>query len=184
MRPTLLMLASLSFTGCTVQTTVPKRPLPEPANSVPRTQPTKLVETRYEIREYRDAANPAIRHEAHSIYRKTRVPANVSEAFTTASRTTFPPVSVTPLPPSEELAAEIMTQRKVTAELLALQGALADAEKMMKTQYSGLVRQSAETFKVREQLESERNRLKSLAEPEASPALGTSAATAATEVKW
>ena len=143
-----------------------------------------MIETRYDVRGYRDTTDRSLRHDAHAVYRRTRVP-NASDETASSPRTTFLPVSVTPLPASEELAAELAAQKKITAELFALQTALVDAEQKMRTQYAALVRQSAETFKLREQLEAERNRVRSsTAVSDAAPAMVTTAPLSSPEVKW
>ena len=63
-----------------------------------------------------------------------------------------------PLLDLAELAAELATQKAITAELHALQSSMAETERRMQDQYAQLVRQSAETSKVRDELEAERRR--------------------------
>ena len=146
--------------------------------------PTKLGETRFDVRGYREAANPSVRHEAHAVYRRTRVPLTVSDAIVTMPRTAYPAASVSPLPISAELAAELATQKKITGDLRAMQTSMAEAEQQMQAQYATLVRQSAEALKVREQLEAERERVRSVAP---APTVATPAGAKAgnsTDAKW
>jgi hypothetical protein len=147
---------------------------------------TKSVETRYNVRGYREAANPAIRHEAHAVYRRTRVPITVSEDLETVPRTAYAPASYAPLPASAELAAELGTQRTITADLHAMQASIEETEQRVQAQYATLVRQSAETLKLREQLEAERRRVRAASPTTtvtpAEPPGGT--AGSAAPVKW
>jgi hypothetical protein len=146
--------------------------------------PTKLVETPYAVRSYREAANPSLRHEAHTVYRRTRVPITASDALETVSRTSFPPASVLPLPASEELAAELATQKKITAELRMAQTSVAEIEQKMQAQYAQLVRQSAEALRLREQLEAERRRIQTMVTTESTPAAPAAMSTTNPAVKW
>lgn len=181
MRPVLLILPLLALVGCATHRPVAVVAPPPPA--VPAAIPTKVVETRYEVRGYREAANPSIRHEAHAIYRQTRVPLNADDSGGAAPRTTYAPASYAPLPAATELNAELTNQRAITRELQTMKVAMAETQQRMETQYALLVRQSAEAAKLREQLEAERNRLRSgLPAPPADP-VGSNA-TAATEAKW
>lgn len=139
-----------------------------PAASVATTAPvvreapaTKVVETRYEIRSYRDADTPGVRHEAHAVYRATRVPARIA-VLETEPRTAFAPASYAPLPPSDELAAELTAQREITAELRTVQERMAAIEQQAKNQYGTLAAQTADAVKLRQQLEAERARLQEL----------------------
>jgi hypothetical protein len=146
--------------------------------------PTKLVETRYDVRGYHEAANPAVRHEAHAVYRRTRVPLAASDELATVPRTAYAPASIAPLPASDELAAELTTQKKITGDLRAMQTSMAETEQRMQTQYAMLVRQSAEALKLREQLEAERGRARATP-PAAVAAVAVAPADAkAAEVKW
>ncbi len=65
------LLLPLLAAGCT-STRPAVVHAPEPA-SVAALSPTKVVETRYEVRGYRDPANPTVRHEPHAVLRRTRV---------------------------------------------------------------------------------------------------------------
>lgn len=160
------------------------------AKPVVRESPTtRTVETRYDIRSYRDADSPSVRHDAHAVYRATRVPARV-ESLDTVPRTEFAPVSYTPLSPSAELSAELTAQREITAELRAVHARMAAVEQQAKSQYGTLVDQTAETVKLRRQLEEERARLQELEakvrdRPASSPvAVLPTGAPIAAETKW
>jgi hypothetical protein len=147
---------------------------------------TKFVETRYEVRAYRDAGNPSVRHEAHAVFRRTRVPLNAPDHLETVPRDTFAPASVVPLPANAELNAELAAQRQITAELRAMQAALAEAGEKMQVQYAMLVRQSSETVQLRDRLEAERARLQDSVPPAVAPTAPAPAGAIAStpEVKW
>lgn len=149
--------------------------------------PTHTVETRYEIRSYRDGHDVSVRHEPHAVYRTTRVPTRMP-ALETVPRTEFAPLSHAPLPTSAELSAEIAAQKQITAELHAIQGSMAAVEQKAKTQYGTLVNQTAETIKLRKELEDERARVQALEAQlrnGASSATSTPATTTATgESRW
>lgn len=155
MRSITLVLISCLFAGCTTQSRVAVQPPASP--TVAAAQPTKAVETRYDVRGYRDAANPQLRHEAHAVYRRTRVPQNMESDLETAPRTAFAPASVSPLPASDELAAELSTQKAITADLRTIRASMAETERRMQAQYGQLVRQSDDARKLREQLEGVRS---------------------------
>jgi len=156
----LWILLPLILTGCTT----PPPPAPTPLTQVvPVASPTKLVETGYAVRSYRDSANPAIWHEAHVVYRRTRVPVTASDDYSTVPRTSAPPISFAPLSSSDELAAELATQKKITADLHAMQVSVTETEQRLEAQYATLVRQSADVLKVHEQLAAERNRTQAAA---------------------
>ncbi len=158
MRCLWILIAVTLVGGCATQRPTARVTPSEPTKPVVRESPaTKVVETRYEVRSYHDADNPGMRHEAHALYRSTRVPARI-DVLETAPRTTFAPVSYEPLPPSTELSAELSAQREITAELRALQSRMVAIEQQAKNQYGTLVEQTAETVKVRRQLETERAR--------------------------
>lgn len=178
MRPILMLVVSTVMAGCANQGRVVLQAPPAPV--VAAALPTKLVETRYEVRGYRDAANPSVRHEAHAVYRRTRVPENLGGDHETAPRTAFAPASIAPLPASDELAAELATQKAITAELYTMRAAMAETERQMQVQYGQLVRQSGEALKLRDQLEATRAGPR-VAEA-GSPAAASSEKSA--EVKW
>lgn len=179
----ILMLAAF-FAGCASKPTVverapPLRPLGPPAE-------VKFAETCYEVRGYREPGNPALRHGPHVVYRRTRIPSFVSNVLESTPRGSFPTPSFSPLPTSAELDAELAKQRQVTLDMRAAQATLDDAEQKVTALYAALVRQSADVFKLKEQLEAERNRLRSaaLAEPvTGAPAYGPTK-NSNTEVKW
>ena len=82
-----------------------------------------------------------------------------------------------------ELAAELATQKAITAELRAMQSSMSETERRMQAQYAQLVGQSTEAAKLREQLEADRSRLRSGVPPAASEPVAAHA-TAPTEAKW
>jgi hypothetical protein len=116
---------------------------------------TRVVETRYEVRSYRDPDDPRVRHDAHAVYRATRVPARIEELETTP-RNKAAPLSYAPLPPSAELAAEIATQKEIGTELRAIRSRMAAVEQQARAQLGTLADQTAETVNLRKQLEKER----------------------------
>lgn len=177
-----IVLIPLLVAGCATQHPVAMQ-IPPPV-VIAAVSPTKLVETHYEVVGYREAANPSIRHEAHAIYRRTRVPITASDELETVPRASYPPVSVTPLPASEELTAELTTQKEITTELRAMQASMTETNQQMQAQYAVLVRQSAAALKLREQLETERNRIRKVPSVEAASTAPASAPTGSTEVKW
>ena len=179
MRYTWILFMPFFAVGCVTQRPVAVQ-APPPV-LVAAVSPTKLVETRYDVRGYHEAANPAVRHEAHAVYRRTRVPLAASDELATVPRTAYAPASIAPLPGSDELAAELSTQKKITGDLRAMQTSMAETEQRMQAQYGMLVRQSAEALKLREQLEAERGRAR------ATPPAGVAVAPADTktaDVKW
>jgi len=181
MRPTWILFTPLLAAGCAMPPTVVQGPPPVMIAAV---LPTKRVETRYAVRSYREAANPSLRHEAHAVFRCTRVPITASDALETVPRTSYPPASVTPLPASAELTAELSTQKKLTAELRTAQTSVAEIEQKMQAQYAQLVRQSAEALRLREQLESEHRRIQDMATVESAPTTSTVTPTSNPAVKW
>lgn len=181
MRTLCYILPAVLLTGCATKQPVAIQP--PPVTLAAAVVPTKAVETRYDVRGYREAANPSIRHEAHAVYRRTIVPANATEDMGTVPRTGYAPASHAPLSGDAELAAELATQKAITGELRAMQSSMAETERRMQAQYAQLVRQSAEAAKLREQLEAERGRLRSGVPPAASEPVVANA-TAATEAKW
>lgn len=181
MRHILLTFPLLALVGCATHRPVSVVAPPPPALAA--VVPTKVVETRYDVRGYREAANPSIRHEAHAIYRQTHVPLNADESGETVPRTAFAPASYTPLPAAAELNAELTSQKAITGELRGMKVAMAETQQRMETQYAQLVRQSAEAAKLREQLEAERNRLRN-GGPMPPAESVVSNTTASTEAKW
>ena len=187
MRPYWIVLLPVLATGCVApQATRVSSPAPLASPvALAAVTPTMLVETRYEVRGYREAASPDLRHDPHAVFRRTRVPAHSRDESGTVPRVSAPALSDAPLPASAELTAVLATQRTVTAEIRELQSSMAEAERQMQAQYAVLVRQSAEVMKVREQLEAERQRVHG-----GSPAITTAAAPAPVspnqlpEVKW
>lgn len=167
-------------------------PVVEPSPSVPMVtavSPTKLAETRYEVRGYRDAANPALRHEGHTVFRRTRVPVEDLRSVETVPFISYAPPSIAPLPASDELTAELATQRRITRDVRALQETLKETQIRMQAEYAALVRQSADTLKLREQLEAERKRFRATTPVQVSPAVQSSrlvlpSPTTTPEVKW
>lgn len=188
MRNILILIVATLIGGCATSQRTAKTVQSEPASPIVRESPaTKVVETRYEVRSYRDAERPGVRHDAHAIYRSTRVPSQI-EALETAPRVAFAPVTHTPLPPSAELSAELSAQRALTADLRALQERMAAIEQQAKSQYGTLVEQTAETVKLRRQLETERSRMQELEaklrERPTAAVQPTSTAASVADAKW
>lgn len=190
MRSFSILVFTICLAGCATH-----RPFVNlPASSAP-TQPvvretpaTRVVETRYDVRAYRDADDPRVRHDAHSVYRATRVPARV-ESLDTAPRTAFAPASYAPLSPSAELTAELEAQRHITSELREIKARMAAIEQQAQSQFGTLVNQTSDTIRLRQQLEAERARVRELEAKlrDNSPASVTAegaVATAAGETKW
>lgn len=149
---------------------------------------THAVETRYDVRAYRDAGDPSVRHEAHAVYRTTRVPASTA-SLDTMSRKTAASISHAPLPASAELSAELAAQRQITAELREIKSRMAAIEQQAQSQYGTLVNQTADTLKLRQQLEDERARVRELEtklrdHPPTSSGTDVVAAKARAETKW
>ena len=176
-----ILFLPLMMVGCAAPKTATIKPV-QPA-PVLAAYHSKEVEARYELRGYREPADPGVRHEAHAIYRRTRVPLSTSEEQAVASRTSAPPASLAPLPASEELAAELATQRAITRDIRSMQVSVAETEKKMQAQYALMLRQSAEIAKTHEALKSERKQGKS-ATPEAAPTRDPSPAAGTPAVKW
>jgi hypothetical protein len=153
---------SAGLAGCATKTRIQPTSAPTAATPVVReATPTRVVETRYEVRSYHDANDANVRHDAHAVYRSTRVPSRVG-ALDTAPRTAFAPVSHAPLPQSAELAAEVEAQRRLTAELREIKGRMAAIETQAQTQFGSLVNQTADSLKLRQQLLEERTRVREL----------------------
>lgn len=181
MRLLLLTFSLLTLVGCATHR--PAAVVAPPPPALAAATPTKLVETRYEVRGYREAANPSIRHEAHAIYRQTRVPLNAEASDENVPRNMYPPSSYAPLPAKAELNAELANQKAITAELRAMKASMAETQQRMEAQYAQLVRQSAEAAKVRGELDAERSRLRaSTPSPQADVAVANG--NSVSEVKW
>lgn len=149
--------------------------------ALPAQAERKAVETRYDVRGYREAASPAIRHEAHAVFRRTLVPDNAGTGDT-VPRTAFAPASVAPLPASEELNAELAKQKAITAEMQTMQAAMADTQTKMQAQYSQLVKQTGEALRLRQRLETERGQTSGTAA--AADGVAASGDPRATAAKW
>ncbi|AHF89870.1 hypothetical protein OPIT5_06165 [Opitutaceae bacterium TAV5] len=167
MRPVLCLLVPLVVAGCATRR--PVAVVEPPPVQIAAALPTKAVETPYDVRGYREAAHSALRHEAHAVWRRSRVPLNFEGELVTVSRTGFAPASYAPLPENDELAAELATQKAITANLRTVQAAVVETERQVQAQYAALVRQSAEALRLREQLEAERAQLRAAAPPPAAP---------------
>ena len=189
MRRVVIIVLSAGLAGCATQSRIKTTPAPIAATPVVReAAPTQVVETRYEVRSYRDANDGNVRHDAHAVYRATRVPARVG-ALETAPRTAFAPASHAPLPPSTELAAEVETQRRITAELRDVKARMVALETQAQTQFGSLVNQAADSLKLRQQLLEERARVRELEaklrhDGAAAQAAAPSTSVAAAEPKW
>jgi hypothetical protein len=149
---------------------------------------TRVVETRYEVKSYRDPDDPRVRHDAHAVYRVTRVPAQTADLETTP-RNKFEPISYAPLPSSAELAAEIAAQKEISAELRAIRSRMAAVEQQARTQLGTLADQTAETVNLRRQLEEERARVRELESKvsdhaAAPPTMPPPQAASGTDPKW
>lgn len=177
-----ILLVPLLVSGCATQFPVALQT--SPPVMIAAVSPTKFAESRYDVRGYREAANPSIRHEGHAIYRSTRVPITASDDLETVPRASYPPASLAPLPASDELAVELATQKKITMELRTMQTSMMETEQKMQAQYALLVRQSADALKLREQLEKERNRVRTIPSGESAPVMPVPAPGGSAEVKW
>lgn len=191
MRSTCIVILALGVAGCATHRPVANVP-PASAAAKPlvREAPaTRIVETRYDVRAYRDAEDPGVRHDAHAVYRTTRVPAHVGSLETTP-RHTAAPISYAPLPASTELSAELTAQRQVTTDLREIKARMAAIEQQAQSQYGTLVNQTADSLKLRQQLEAERARVRELEAklrdhaPASNGTEGIVATKAATETRW
>ena len=162
MRAVWILLGLTVLVGCATAPKATVMPAPVEKPVANQTSPMHEVETRYEVRGYRDATAPSVRHEAHAVYRTTRVPAHV-ETLEVEPRATFASVSYAPLPASAELAAELGVQKQITSDVRAIEARMTEVERQAQTQYQTLVNQTADTIRLRQQLEKERARLR---EPE------------------
>lgn len=189
MRSYASVFAVLCLAGCATEQPMPivKARAPAEKSVVHEAAPMHGVETRYDIRSYRDANDASVRHDAHAVYRTTRVATRV-EALETEPRGESAPVSYAPLPASTELSAELAAQKQITGELRAIKGRMLAMEQQAESQYGTLVNQTAETIKLRQQLEEARARVRDLESKLRDRAAGVAAAnaatTAATESKW
>ena len=190
MRNFWILILATCLTGCATHRPVAISSAPTTAQPVVRTAPaTRVVETRYDVRAYRDAEDPNVRHDAHAVYRSTRVPAAVASLDTTP-RNTAAPISHAPLPANAELSAELAAQRQVTGELREIQSRMNAIQQQAQSQYGTLLNQTADTLKLRQQLEEERARVRELEaklRDHAPAPAGTEAIVAtkaATETKW
>lgn len=191
MRNYWILVAAVSVTGCatrppvasiTPAVTLSPKPLVREAVA------THVVETRYEVRSYRDPDDPRVRHDAHAVYRVTRVPSGI-EALETMPRNKAAPISYAPLPPSAELAAEIATQKEIGAELRAIRARMAAVEQQARAQLGTLADQTEETVNLRKQLEEERARVRDLESKvsehvAAPPAMPPPQMASGTDPKW
>lgn len=169
----------------------PARPEPQTAVAIPANPATRLVETRYEVRAYHDASEPAVRHDAHAVYRATRVPVRPNgpaDTLVTVPRETFQPATYAPLPPNAELQAQLATQKQITSELRTIQSAMSTTQREAEQKFGELVNQTAETIKLRRDLEAERTRVRqletSLRERGDAAATPSTAAAVASDMKW
>ena len=184
MRTIWIPFIPLFFAGCATQ-----RPAVLTSRTIQPTVaaaelPTKQVETRYEVRSYREITDPSVRHEAHAIYRTTRVPISACEELTTVPRDAYSPASYAPQPASEELAAELRTQKKITTDIRSMQASIAQTDEHMQAQYATLVRESAKVLKTEEALAAERQRLHAATPTESTATTANSETTHSTEAKW
>lgn len=187
------LLSAVLLSGCASQRHATRSRTPaetRPPAAVPANPNTRLVETRYEVRAYHDASDPTVRHEAHAVYRATRVPVRAdsrADTLATVPRTTMQPPTHAPLPNSAEVQAELATQKQITSDLCNIQATMTTTQKAAEQKFGELVNQTAETIKLRRELEEERARVKrleaSLRERETAP-VTTPAATVATDMKW
>lgn len=187
------LLIPLLLAGCVGNpraARAPARPEPQATATIPANPATRLVETRYEVRAYHDAADPAVRHDAHAVYRATRVPVRPNgsgDALATVPRETFQPATHVPLPQNAELQAQLATQKQITSELRTIQSAMSATQREAEQKFGELVNQTAETIKLRRELEAERARVRQLEASlrERSDATATPAtATVASDMKW
>lgn len=189
MRSYWTLLVAMGLAGCATHrpVTLANASAPAEPSVVREAASTHEVETRYDVRSYRDVNDPSVRHEAHAVYRSTRVPTRV-DSLATAPRGEFAPISYAPLPPSAELSAELAAQKQITADLHAIEARMAVIEQQAQGQYGTLVNQTAETVKLRQQLEAERARARDLEAKLRDRVADVSATgapvTAATEPKW
>jgi hypothetical protein len=189
MRCLLSLLVAACVAGCATNRPVAKAPTnpPETKPTVREAVATRIVETRYDMRGYRNADDPNVRHDPHAIYRTTRVPAQV-ESLATVPRQTFAPASHAPLPQNAELSAELAAQREITGQLREIKARMALVEQQAQSQYGALVNQTADTVKLRQQLMEERARVRELEaklhERTGEAVVAPAAVTASADPKW
>lgn len=187
------LLFPILLAGCAGHpraTRAPASAEPQAMTAIPANPTTRLAETRYEVRAYHDAADPAVRHDAHAVYRATRVPIRPNgpaDTLATVPRATFQPATHAPLPQNAEMRAELATQKQITSELRTIQSAMSTTQREAEQKFGELVNQTAETIKLRRELEAERTRVRQLEASlrERSDATATPAtATVASDMKW
>jgi hypothetical protein len=192
MRVCFIAVPALLLAGCAHKAKTVRAPAREvsPVAAIPERPATRLVETRYEMRGYHDANDPTVRHERHAVYRATRVPIRADDSvdtLVTVPRTAFQPATHAPLSQNAELGAELTTQKQITAELRSIQAAMTATQKNAEEKFGELVNQTAETIKLRRELEEERARVRqleaSLRDRSSEAAVPTSA-TVASDMKW
>lgn len=190
MRSSWILILAMCVGGCvTHRPTASSSPAGVAPKPVVRAAPaTQLVETRYDVRAYRDAEDPAVRHDAHAVYRTTRVPTSVA-SLDAAPRSTAPSISYAPLPANAELSAELAAQRQITAELREIKARMAAIQQQAEGQYGTLVNQTADTLRLRQQLEAERAHVRELEAKLRDPAPASNgteivAAKTAAETRW
>lgn len=132
----------------------------EPSITVGRS-PRIAMEVPYFVRGYHDTRDPNLRHGAHVVYRRIMVAVRTESGDERVPHARS--VAHAPLPMSTELAAELATQKALTAEVQAVEKTLKDIERAMRAHYADLLRQSASVQRVREELEAERERLRVVA---------------------
>lgn len=157
----------LAMAGCATHPRVTRSAPPPKALAnvaAPAMERTQVVDTPYAVRAYRDPNDPAILHEPHVVLRETRVPHALSAGheLDTLPRDSIPAASYAPLPPNAELAAELSTQKQITADLRSIQVTMAATQKHAEAQYGTLVNATADTLQLRQQLEAERARVREL----------------------
>ncbi len=186
MRHAWVLIMPSMVVGCATQptTTTVATTMPPPSVAVVAAAKTKIVETRYEVRGYQDSADRAVWHDAHAVFRRTKVPVTATEDVGTVPRTTFAPASYAPLPASDELIAELATQKKITSDLRAMQSSMVETEQRMQVQYATVVRQSAEAMRVRAQLEAERMRDRDATPSETPVTQANTTSGKSAEIKW
>lgn len=146
---------ALATAGC-----VSQAPLKQTSGQQPAKPPlafrqteTRLLATPYTIRGYRDPDDPTVLHDGHTVYRLTRVP-DPTAIQGILPRTAIHSVTYAPLPASEELAAELATQRQITAELRQIEASMIRTQQQALTEVGKLVNQKAEAVRRQNQITS------------------------------